>query len=43
MGKFLKENWLYILLPIVLVLAGILYLVYAGEGSGPSKFGGYEL
>ncbi len=41
MGKFLKENWLYILLPILLVAAAILYLVYASGGS--SDFGGYDV
>ena len=43
MGKFLKENWLYILMPIVLVLAGILFLVYSSDGGGPSVITGYEL
>ncbi len=41
MGKFLKENWLFILLPVLLVTAAILYLVMAGGGS--NDFGGYDL
>ncbi len=41
MGKFLKENWVFILLPVLLVTAVILYLVFASGGSG--EFGGYDL
>jgi hypothetical protein len=43
MGKFFKENWLYIALPIFLVLGVVLYLALSGNGSGPSDFGGYDI
>ncbi len=43
MGKFCKENWLYILLPVAIVLGVVLYLVMSGSGEGPSTFNGYEL
>ncbi|MFT4649509.1 MAG: hypothetical protein ACI87O_000596 [Planctomycetota bacterium] len=43
MGKFLKENWIYILLPVLLVLGAILYLVFSGDGSGAGEITGYEI
>ncbi len=41
MGKFFEENWLYILLPILLVAAVILYLVLSSGNS--DQFTGYPL
>lgn len=43
MGKFFKENWLYILLPIVLVLLAVLAMTYFGEGKNPGKINGYDI
>ncbi|MDF1839528.1 MAG: hypothetical protein P1V35_16790 [Planctomycetota bacterium] len=43
MGKFFKENWLFMLLPILIVLGVVLYLALSGSGEGPSSFNGYEL
>lgn len=37
MGTFLRENWLFIVLPIVLVMVGLAALVLFGGESG-SKF-----
>jgi len=33
MGDFLRENWLYIVLPIGLVLVGLVALVLFGDDS----------
>jgi len=43
MGKFLKENWVYILLPILLVLAAVLAMIFFGQGDGNGAFSGYEI
>ena len=43
MGKFFKENWLYILLPIVLVLAAVIALVVFGEKADPGTPQGYDI
>ena len=33
MKAFLREYWLWILVPVVLVTAGILFLIFWGKGS----------
>jgi hypothetical protein len=33
MGDFLRENWLYIVLPIVIVMLGLAALVVFGDDS----------
>lgn len=38
MTKFLKENWLYIVIPILLVVAGVVALVYMAEGDPAAGF-----
>lgn len=38
MSKFLKENWIYIVLPIVLVVVGVAVLVMMSEGGPASPF-----
>lgn len=38
MSKFLKENWIYIVLPIVLVVIGVAVLVIMSEGDPASAF-----
>lgn len=38
MAKFLKENWLYIVLPIALVVIGVAVLVYMAEGDPSAAF-----
>ncbi|HPF13367.1 MAG TPA: hypothetical protein PLJ12_03800 [Planctomycetota bacterium] len=43
MRKFLKENWLYILIPIVLVLGALALLAYFGQGDGQGNFSGYDI
>lgn len=37
MGRFLRENWIFIVAPLVLVLIGLLALVLFGDDS-PSGF-----
>ncbi|MEZ6004614.1 MAG: hypothetical protein R3F17_05430 [Planctomycetota bacterium] len=43
MGKFFKDNWIYIVLPIVLVLAAVLLLKFLGDGKTPGGDGGYNI
>ena len=43
MEKPFKETWLYILVPILILLGVVLYLVLSGNGSGPTDFDGYPL
>ncbi len=43
MGKFFKDNWLYIVLPIVLVALAVAALVFFGQGEGGGSFSGYEI
>ena len=38
MSNFLKENWIYIVLPIVLVVVGVVILVMMSEGDPASAF-----
>jgi flagellar basal body-associated protein FliL len=41
MGKFLKENWIWIVAPIVLVAVGVLVLVFfvgGDEGTAPFTY-----
>ncbi len=38
MGKFFKENWLYIVLPILLVVVGVVVLVFMAESDPASGF-----
>ena len=38
MGRFLRENWLYVVVPIVLVVAGLGALFLLGGGNGASPF-----
>ena len=35
MRAFLREYWLWIAVPVVLVIAGILILIFWGKGSEP--------
>lgn len=37
MGKFLKENWLWILAPIVLVLGGLVVLMMSTGGGNDDQ------
>ena len=43
MGKFLKENWLYIVLPIVLVLGAVLALALTSKNNDSGANQGYEI
>ena len=43
MGKFFKDNWLYILLPILLVAAAVIALLLMGDGDNGGTFSGYEI
>ncbi len=36
MGKFLKENWLWILAPIVIVVGGLAVLILSSSGDDQS-------
>lgn len=36
MGNFLKENWLWIVTPVVVVAAVVLYVVVSSQGSDPA-------
>ena len=38
MKEFFAEFWLWITVPVVLVLAGILFLVFFGGGDSSSPF-----
>ncbi len=38
MANFFKENWLYIVVPIVLVVVGVIVLVYMAESDPASGF-----
>lgn len=38
MANFFKENWLYIVVPIVLVVVGVIVLVYMAESDPTSGF-----
>lgn len=38
MRRFLRENWIWIAAPIVLVALGVVALVILGEDAGPSPF-----
>ena len=38
MGKFLRENWLWILAPIVLVAILMIWIVMSGSGDESPQF-----
>lgn len=38
MGAFLKENWLWIVLPLVLAIAVLVFLVFYFEGEDVAPF-----
>ncbi|MFT7676196.1 MAG: hypothetical protein ACI8QC_000164 [Planctomycetota bacterium] len=38
MSNFLKENWVYIVIPIVLVVVGVIVLVMMSEGDPAAAF-----
>ena len=38
MGAFLKENWIWIVTPMVLVVAAIVYLLMTGGDEGDAKY-----
>lgn len=38
MGKFLRENWLWILAPVVIVLALFLVLIFTSNSDDASPF-----
>jgi hypothetical protein len=38
MGRFFKENWLWIVLPMVLAVAVIVFLVFCFEGEDVQPF-----
>ena len=38
MGNFLKENWLWIATPIVVVMGLLIYLFYYSESGADSPF-----
>lgn len=43
MGNFLKENWLWIVTPVVVVAAVVLYVVVSSGGSDPAADFTYNL
>lgn len=41
MGRFLRENWLWIVLPFVVVLAAMVILIYmaeSGDSTAPFQY-----
>ncbi len=38
MGSFLKENWIWIVAPMVLVLVGVVALIILGGEEGDAHF-----
>ena len=38
MKDFLRDNWLWIVIPFVVVLAAVVYLVTSGDGGSASPF-----
>ena len=43
MGNFLKENWAYIVIPIVLVAIAVIALLVMGGGDDPAAGFQYNL
>ncbi len=38
MGRFLKENWVWIVLPMVLAIAVLVFLIFFFEGDDVAPF-----
>lgn len=38
MKNFLRENWIWIVAPIVIVAVGVLYLLWQGSGDAAAPF-----
>jgi len=41
MKDLLRDNWLWFMIPVVLIVAVVLFLVYGTDGGSPTSFG-YE-